>query len=142
MAATGRIELKNCIEVLHITSAHPADDARIFHKEAVSASLCGFRVGVAGPHPHAETRHGVNIIPIARTENRLLRRIAGPLSLLRVVLRERPAIVHFHDPEIIPAGYLLKCLGFKVIFDVHEYYSEIQPCGHRPALCGRWCARR
>jgi glycosyltransferase involved in cell wall biosynthesis len=34
--------------------------------------------------------------------------------------RLRPLIVHFHDPELIVIGILLRLQGFKVIYDAHE----------------------
>ena len=111
-------------EILHITSAHKAKDGRIFYKEALSAASIGFRVGVVGDNEIEETIGGVDIIPVKKSTNRLLRRIIGPVKLLSVVLKYRPKIVHFHDPEIIPMGYILMFFGYKVVYDMHEFTQK------------------
>lgn len=51
---------------------------------------------------------------------RLGRVCLGSWRILRRVRDLRPQVVHFHDPELIPAGFLLKLLGTKVVYDVHE----------------------
>jgi len=44
----------------------------------------------------------------------------GPWRSFFAICRIKPDIVHFHDPELIPLGILLKVIGYKVIYDVHE----------------------
>jgi glycosyltransferase involved in cell wall biosynthesis len=47
------------------------------------------------------------------------------LRLLRRTLRLRPAVIHIHDPELLPLLLLLKRLtGAAAIYDAHEYYAE------------------
>src|SRR3546814_16643107 len=43
-----------------------------------------------------------------------------PWVLWAAVRRNRERIVHFHDPEIIPAALLLHWQGVTVVYDAHE----------------------
>ncbi len=40
--------------------------------------------------------------------------------MYRALRQARPDVAHFHDPELIPVGILLRLSGTKVIYDVHE----------------------
>lgn len=119
-----------------ITSVHPLTDARIFHKQARTLAAAGYRVTLAGPAaecPPPDVPHQLPLsfvpLPIpgrfalARAPRFiLLRWLIGSLLLLAPALRSR--ICHIHDPELLPLGLLLKALGRRVIYDVHEDYPQ------------------
>jgi hypothetical protein len=39
-------------------------------------------------------------------------------------LRSDHQILHFHDPELIPGGLLMRLGRPIIIYDIHEYYRE------------------
>ena len=53
-------------------------------------------------------------------KKRVLRALVGNWRALRGVSGLRAKIVHFHDPELIPACMAMKLKGVRVIYDVHE----------------------
>lgn len=107
-------------KVCIVSSAHPALDSRVFHREARSLVGAGYRVVLIARHPGNATVDGIRIIGLRKPAHR-----AGRfLSLWRPALlafRQRAAVYHFHDPDLIPAMILLRLLiRCRVIYDVHE----------------------
>ena len=54
-----------------------------------------------------------------------LGRLFSAIRAFVIVLRIKPSIVHFHDPELITVAWLLRVAGCKVIYDVHEDYPNL-----------------
>ncbi len=113
-------ENKVCI----ITTVHAPFDGRIFHKEGKSLQKKGHNVTLIAPHSGDETVDGIKIVALPKAANRFMRIFGlGTISLF-LALREKADIYHFHDPELLVMGLLLKMFsGKKIIYDVHEDYS-------------------
>ena len=114
---------KNKIKIC-IFTAHPVFDDRIFHKEAKTLAKAGYDVAIIAQHDKQEVVDGVRIIPLPKPTNRYERMIKTNRKLFLLALKEKADLYHFHDPEIIPYGLVLKLLGKKVIYDVHEDYPK------------------
>lgn len=111
-------------KICHISTAHPPFDVRIFHKECVSLAQAGFDVSLVITHDKEETVQGVKIIPLPPTKSRIHRMVIKTHLAFYRALKTKSKIYHFHDPELMMTGILLKCLGKKVIFDSHENVSS------------------
>ncbi len=113
------------IKVCILTSVHSPFDDRIFHKEAKSLEQAGYDVVLIAPHNEEETIDGIKIVPLPQNKNRFERMIKLLWKSFRLALKQQANIYHFHDPELIPVGLLLKiCTNAKVIYDVHEDYPK------------------
>ncbi len=111
-------------KVCHLTSAHPCKDNRIFYKECVSLANAGLDVSFIVQNNKDEKIDGVNIIAIPFSNDRLKRMLINPILIFFKALKTRASVFHFHDPELIFVGYILKLFGKKIVYDVHEDYSE------------------
>jgi len=109
-------------KVCHLTTAHPRNDVRIFEKECVSlANKDGFEVTlIVADGKRFEKLKGVSIHDIGYKEGRFKRFCILPFKMLKSALNVKADLYHFHDPELIFVGLILRLLGKKVIYDVHE----------------------
>ncbi len=108
-----------------MTSVHPWDDVRIYHKECRTLAAAGYDVYLIAPkevpeESLEERTGGVKVIGVRRRRGRIWRMSLTTLEVLKHAIRLRADIYHFHDPELIPVGVLLRLLGKRVIYDVHE----------------------
>ena len=114
-------------KVCHMTSVHPPEDVRIFHKECVSLAEAGYEVYLVERGESCE-KNGVHIIGLGDLpKNRLKRMTEGAKKVYEKALELDCDIYHFHDPELLPYGLKLKKKGKKVIFDSHENTLEQIP---------------
>ena len=128
-------------KIVIFSTVHQAMDDRIFHKEARSLAQAAHNVVIIASHPKEERIDDVHIKPLWKARSRLERMLRGT-SLLPSLLRERGTIYHFHDPELILVGLLLRLLGKKAIYDSHEdmpkdmLLKKYVPVSLRPILSG------
>lgn len=108
--------------IYHVTTVHSRRDIRIFRKEctALARVYCNVHVLVADGLGD-ETESGVEFIDLGvPSKSRLRRMLLQPWRMYRGLRVRNPAIVHFHDPELLPVGLLLTWAGHLVIYDAHE----------------------
>jgi glycosyltransferase involved in cell wall biosynthesis len=108
------------IKICVLTSAHPAFDVRVFHKECRSLARAGYEVTLVAPHGESARADGVTIKGVAPAKGRFERWFQTTRAVYRAAVGVDADVYHFHDPELIPAGLLLRAEGKKVVYDVHE----------------------
>lgn len=111
--------------IIQFTTVHPRTDVRIRIKEVASLHRhLDARVDLFvqdGLGDEIDATHGFVITDTgARPKGRLARMTKGAWRMFRAVRQAGPDVAHFHDPELIPVGLLLRLSGIKVIYDVHE----------------------
>ncbi len=108
-------------KIVHLTSAHPRYDTRIFLKMCTSLAANNYQVSlVVADGKGDEWKNSVAIYDAGASRGRLDRMRHAPGRVLAKALALDADIYHLHDPELIPIGLQLKKCGKKVIFDAHE----------------------
>lgn len=108
-------------KIAHLTSVHPRYDTRVFLKMCRSLAGSGYSVSlVVADGKGDEEKDGVRILDVGKPSGRLDRMVGATRRVLRRALELDADIYHLHDPELLPAGLLLRRRGKRVIFDAHE----------------------
>jgi glycosyltransferase involved in cell wall biosynthesis len=117
------------MRICHITTVHPAKDARIFYRMGYTLAERGCPVTLIAPEPAIDS-----LVRMSPWNPRLAqaRRIQRIMLALRAALSENADIYHFHDPELIPLGLALKVWSSSavVVYDVHEDYPAMMRVKH------------
>lgn len=116
--------MKEGKKVVHITTVHHPYDPRIYHKECMSLQQAGYDVTLIAQEAdgHVSKARDIKHIPLRKYSGRLQRMIFGSMQAYKAAKKEKADIYHFHDPELLPVGWLLKKKGNVVIYDIHEDY--------------------
>lgn len=111
------------MKVCHMTSVHTSRDVRIFCKMCTSLAKSGYDVSLVAPGASFQ-ENGVQVIGVGlKGVSRLRRMFQTAYSVYRCARSLKADIYHFHDPELLLYGLLLKNRHNRVIFDSHEFYA-------------------
>lgn len=109
------------LKVCHFTSAHKADDIRIFHKECISLAEAGHEVYLVAANTDQRVMNGVHLVNvISKNRGRIGRMIFTGRAVYQKAKSLNCDVYHFHDPELLRFALRLKRKGKIVIYDAHE----------------------
>lgn len=103
------------------TTVLRADDVRLFHRECKSLVKAGFDVHVVICSDLSGTVDGVHFHAAGPANNRLHRMLVKPWIVMWKALMIKAKIYHFHDPELLIVGFIMRwALSKRVVFDMRE----------------------
>jgi len=111
---------KKALRIVHLTSVHPPFDGRIFYRECTSIARAGYDVTLIARHDRDEFVNGIQVKGVPVTRGRFERMLKMTWAVYREAVRQDADLYHFHDPELIPAGLLLRFKKKLVVYDAHE----------------------
>ena len=110
-----------------VTTGHAALDDRVYYKEVRSlVGMLGELLYLAQPveRPGGGIVEGVRLVSLGGGAG-LAARLGRVLRAAVWIVRNRPVIVHFHDPECLLFAPIIRvCTDCRIIYDCHEVYPE------------------
>lgn len=103
-----------------LSTVHRWDDVRIYHKMCKTLAAAGYDVHLVAPATADAVAGSVTLHPLPTGGGRFSRIWKRQPLAIAAILKLKPDVIHFHDPELLPLGLLLRVFGFRVIYDVHE----------------------
>lgn len=107
--------------IIHLTSAHPRYDTRIFLKQCYSLAKADYKVTlIVADGKGDEMKSGIQILDVGSSKGRFDRIRNAPHRVFSEACKLDADLYQLHDPELIPIGMKLKRMGKRVLFDSHE----------------------
>lgn len=112
-------------KVCVISTAHYTFDPRIFYRELTALADAGYDVTFVTHHEEDVQKNQIRVRSIGSADSRI-ERWTDLWSAYESAVDVDADVYHFHDPELIPVGILLKLTtDAKVVYDVHEDYDTV-----------------
>lgn len=109
-------------KVVHLTSAHPRYDTRIFIKMCSSLIKSNYDTTlIVADGKGEELLNGVKIVDVGIESGGRIQRMTKSVSkVFKKALELDADLYHLHDPELMLIAIKLRKQGKKVVFDAHE----------------------
>ena len=138
---------------MHLVTNHSVDDVRVVYRECRSLIRAGYNITLVAPDDSTTPLPEVPTVLVPLSTGRFGRMVWTQLRVLRAARRMRPALVHIHDPELLFGAFLLRLLGYRIIYDVHEdmpkvvmnrswIHDAVRPALSRSVAAVEWLAGR
>lgn len=113
------------IKIAQITSRHTFKAVRIRERQCYSIANAGIKVILVAPDAPEIEEGGIIYTSFNNNFSSISNSIASLWRLYKKTVKLKPDLVHFHDPDVIFVGFLLRLRGIKVVFDVHEDFPKL-----------------
>lgn len=108
------------MRVIQITTIHSYWDNRIYFKICKSLSK-KYEVDLYAPYnDRTPSLEGINIRFFKDRGNNFKARMLRAISAMKVAIKHRNEIIHFHDPELLPFMLVARFFNKNIIYDIHE----------------------
>jgi glycosyltransferase involved in cell wall biosynthesis len=109
--------------IVQLTTVHQWDDIRIYHKISKSLASAGYNVHLIAPAKASFEIDGISVHALPDTSGRLERILKRQFAAFKTIMKLKPSVVHFHDPELLILALVLRGLKYIVVYDAHEDVS-------------------
>ncbi len=131
--------------IVHLSTVHHARDNRIYNKEVPALLAAGLDVTLV-ICSDADEAAPVPLVALPPPRSRVERLVRTQARAWRVLSRLRPAVLHVHDPELIPLAWAwARRHRARCVYDAHEdLVKQVESKDYLPLLlrpAARWYAR-
>lgn len=110
--------------IAHLTTVHIRTDTRILYKEVQTLSKIYNTLLIAADGLGNSKDGRIEIVDLGKPKSRIKRILFYGFKALPILRKRKIKCVHIHDPELILVGLILRIIGYKVIYDIHELVYE------------------